>query len=90
MNRAAAVALLAAGGAAASPIKTAKDLNGKVIGVNGVRNISEIDTRTWVDKNGGNSSTVQFVELTFPEMAPAVLSGRVAAAELRDLFVTGT
>jgi NitT/TauT family transport system substrate-binding protein len=67
-----------------SPIKTASDLNGKIIGVNGLRNIAEIQTRAWIDKNGGNSSTVQFVEMTFAEAAPGILSGRVAAGEIEE------
>jgi NitT/TauT family transport system substrate-binding protein len=67
-----------------SPIKAPKDLNGTVFGINGLRNIAEIITRTWIDQNGGSSSTVQFVELNFPAMAPAVLSGRVAACELEE------
>lgn len=68
----------------AGPLKTASDLNGKIIGVNGLRNIAEIQTRAWMDKNGGNSATVQFIEMTFPELAPGVLSGRAAAGEVEE------
>ena len=67
-----------------SPIRTASDLNGKVIAVNGLRNIAEIQTRAWIDKNGGNSSTAQFIEMSFPELGPGVSSGRAAAAEIEE------
>lgn len=67
-----------------SPIKTAADLNGKVIAVNGLRTIAEIQTRAWMDKNGGTSSTAQFIEMTFPQIGPGVAAGRAAAGEIEE------
>jgi NitT/TauT family transport system substrate-binding protein len=67
-----------------SPIKTAADLNGKVIAVNGLRTIAEIQTRAWMDKNGGNSSTAQWIEMTFPEIGPGIAAGRAAAGEIEE------
>ena len=46
-----------------SPIKTAKDLNGKTVATNGLKNIGEFGPRAWIDKNGGDSSTVKFIEM---------------------------
>lgn len=62
-----------------SPIKTAKDLSGKTIGITGVKNITHIATMDWIDLNGGDSSTVKFIELKFSEMAAAVNAGRIDA-----------
>ena len=73
---------------AGSPIRTAADLAGKTIGINGLRNISEIYTRSWIDKNGGNSGTAQFTELSFAEMGAAVQSGRVACAAVEEPQLT--
>lgn len=67
-----------------SPIKTAKDLNGKIIGVNGLRNIGEITGRTWMDKHGGDSSTAKFVELTFADAGPSLVAGRVDAVSVEE------
>jgi NitT/TauT family transport system substrate-binding protein len=64
-----------------SPIQTGKDLNGKVLAVIGLNNIGQIGAKAWVDKNGGDSTTVKFLELPFPEMVPALISGRVDCAE---------
>ena len=50
-----------------SPIKTAKDLEGKTVAVNTLNNIVHLMALAWVDKNGGNSSKVKFVEIPFPE-----------------------
>lgn len=65
-----------------SPIVHAKDLRGKVVAVIGLNNIAHLATRLWIDKNGGDSSTVRFIELPFSEMSPAVIAGRVDAAAL--------
>ena len=64
------------------PIKSAKDLNGKTIAVNGLRNIADAGVRAWVDKNGGDSKTLIFTEMPFPQMPAAVSTGRIDAASI--------
>ncbi len=71
-----------------SPIKTAKDFNGKTFGCAGLGTIAEYQPRAWIDKYGGDSSTVKFVEMPFPEQIPAMNSGRVDAAYLVEPFIT--
>ena len=63
-----------------SPIRTARDLNGKTVAVNGLRNTPQLSTQAWIDANGGDSTTVKFTEISFFEMAGALTSGRVDAA----------
>lgn len=65
--------------AAASPIRTPRDLNGRTIAVNGLKNITQLAPMAWIDAAGGASETVRFVELSFPEMIPALDQGRVDA-----------
>jgi NitT/TauT family transport system substrate-binding protein len=60
-----------------SPIRSAKDLNGKIIAVIGLNNIADIAAREWIDKNGGDSKTVKSVELPFSTMKAAIEAGRV-------------
>jgi NitT/TauT family transport system substrate-binding protein len=67
-----------------SPIRTARDLNGKTVGANGLRNIGQMGPMIWIDKNGGDSSTVKFVEIPGDEMAPALVAGRLDAAFLPE------
>jgi NitT/TauT family transport system substrate-binding protein len=71
-----------------SPIKTAKDLNGKIFATNGLKNIGEFGPRAWIDKNGGDSSTVKFVEMPFPDMAGALTQGRIDAAVMAEPTMT--
>jgi NitT/TauT family transport system substrate-binding protein len=66
--------------AASSAYRTAKDLNGKTIAVSGLSTLTSLSARVWIDKNGGDSSTIRFVEVPLPQMGPDVLSGRIDAA----------
>ena len=50
-----------------SPIKNAKDLEGKTVAVNTLNNIVHLMAMAWVDKNGASSSKVKFVEVPFPQ-----------------------
>lgn len=69
-----------------SPLKTAADLAGKTIAVSGLNDLTYFATRGWIDKNGGNSATVKYVELPFPTMAAAVIEHRVDAAYIVEPF----
>jgi NitT/TauT family transport system substrate-binding protein len=64
------------------PIKSAKDLAGKVVAVNGLNNISSVSVQAWIDKNGGDWKNVKFAEMPFPQMPEAVRSGHVDAASI--------
>jgi NitT/TauT family transport system substrate-binding protein len=69
-----------------SPIKTAADLKGKTIAVSGLNDLTYFATRAWIDKNGGNSAAVKFLELPFPSEAAAVTTHRVDAAYMVEPF----
>jgi NitT/TauT family transport system substrate-binding protein len=63
-----------------SPIKFARDLNGKTIAIGSLDSVSQIATRAWIDQNGGDSKTVQFVAFTgLTATKAALVSGGVAA-----------
>ena len=63
-----------------SPIRSAKDLQGKKVAINTLRNINESAVRESVRKDGGDPDKVKFVELAFDQMPAALDSGRVDAA----------
>jgi NitT/TauT family transport system substrate-binding protein len=71
-----------------SPIKTPKDLAGHTVSVNNLKNILDTTIRSSVRKDGGDPSTVKFVELAFPDAPAAVLNGRVDAAGVVEPFLT--
>jgi ABC-type nitrate/sulfonate/bicarbonate transport system substrate-binding protein len=72
----------------ASPLHTAKDLTGKTIGVPALKTISEYAPRIWIDRNGGDSTTVKFLELPFGSMTDALAAGRIDAAWLTEPFIS--
>jgi NitT/TauT family transport system substrate-binding protein len=67
-----------------SPIKTAADLNGKLIAAGALNDIFTLAMKTWMDKNGGDSSTVHFVEIPISAMAEAIQKGRVVAGSSNE------
>jgi len=71
-----------------SPIAQARDLNGKVIAQSTLQGISENSTRAWIDANGGDATTVRFIEVPFPAMPAALESGRIDAAYLSEPFLS--
>ncbi len=71
-----------------SPIRSGKDLNGKTIATSALHDLLQIATAEWVDKNGGDSKTVKFIEMPSPEMAPALVRGTVDAATIPEPSLT--
>ncbi|MFJ9353129.1 ABC transporter substrate-binding protein [Streptomyces mirabilis] len=63
-----------------SSIKSAKELEGKKVAVNTLKNINETAVRESVRKAGGDPSKVKFVELAFDQMPAALDSGQIDAA----------
>lgn len=51
-----------------SPIKSVKDLEGKTIAVNTLRNILTITIQEMMDKQGANTKSVKWIEVPFPRM----------------------
>ena len=71
-----------------SAIHTAKDLEGKIVGVLSLEGPSKVGTSAWIDKNGGHVENVKFVEMSAPEMGEAVARGTIAAATVPEPFLT--
>lgn len=74
--------------AADSPIRSAKDLEGKTCATNTLRNIIHVAGLHWIDANGGDSSKVKWIELPFPQMEPALVNKQIDAFVAVEPFVT--
>jgi NitT/TauT family transport system substrate-binding protein len=72
-----------------SPLHTAKDFEGKTVGVNARRTLAELGLFAWMDKNGGDSSKVRTIEMLPTEMGPSVERGTVDAASVTEPALTG-
>jgi NitT/TauT family transport system substrate-binding protein len=64
-----------------------QDLNGKTVAVGALNSVAEIAPAVWIDKNGGDSSTVKFVEVPFGAMPAAIQAARVDAAWIAEPFI---
>lgn len=71
-----------------SPYKTAADLNGKTFGVNAVKAMPQLSAVTWMDKHGGDSKTLKFVEIPFPSLGAALAAHRIDAAIITEPYAT--
>lgn len=67
-----------------SPIRTGKDLDGKTIGSISLRALDQFSVMAWIDQNGGDSSTVKFVEIPTAEMPAALERGAIDAAQMAE------
>ena len=71
-----------------SPVKTAADLNGKVVAVNGLGDLTHLAVLLWLGSNGADVKSVKLLEVPFPAVGPALNQGRVDAALLVEPFTT--
>jgi NitT/TauT family transport system substrate-binding protein len=71
-----------------SPIQSAKELAGRTVSVNNLKNIGDTTVRASVRKAGGDPASIKFIELPFPDAPAAVTAGRVDAAWVVEPFLT--
>ncbi len=71
-----------------SGFKTAADLNGKTIAVTAIGDLLSTSTIAWINKNGGDASTVKLVEFPPAAQATALEAGRVQGATLAEPFLS--
>jgi NitT/TauT family transport system substrate-binding protein len=69
-------------------IKSPKDLVGKKVATNTLKNIVDTSVKTIVAKDGGDPSKVTFVELAFPDMAGALDKGNVDGIFVVEPFLS--
>ncbi len=70
--------------AANSKIRSAKDLNGATVAVGALNDIFSLAMRAWMDKNGGDSTTLKLVEIPISAIGDAIATGRVVAGSANE------
>jgi NitT/TauT family transport system substrate-binding protein len=68
--------------------KTGADLNGKTVAVTTLSGTLQLCAAAWIDKTGGDSKSVHFIELPNSEMVAALKAGRIDAAMLAEPSLT--
>lgn len=74
--------------AADSPIEGPEDLNGRSVAVNTLANIAEVTIRGSLENVGAEHADIDFVEMGFPDMIPALQDGRVDAIHVIEPFLS--
>jgi NitT/TauT family transport system substrate-binding protein len=72
------------------PIHSARDLNGKTIGILSLSGPTNAAVMAWIEQNGGDLSTVKFVELANAQMGASLKSGIIAAAAIAEPALSAT
>jgi NitT/TauT family transport system substrate-binding protein len=67
-----------------SPIQSGKDFAGKTLAVPSLNDLNQIAISSWIDKHGGDSSTVKFVEVPNSAAAVAVAEHRIDGAGIQQ------
>ena len=71
-----------------SPLKSGADLAHKTVALGALKDMTQFEMSTWIDKTGGDSKTVRLIELPYAEMPAALDQGRADAAVLIEPYIT--
>lgn len=71
-----------------SDIQGPADLDGRSVAINTLANIAEVTTRASIENAGGSHEDIEFVEIGFPDMIPALQDGQVDAIFEIEPFVS--
>jgi NitT/TauT family transport system substrate-binding protein len=70
-----------------STVASGKDLNGKTVACASLKDITALGISTWVDKTGGDSKTLQFVEVPMATSSAALEQHRIAAMVVSEPYL---
>lgn len=68
--------------------KTVADLNGKTIGIIGIKSLMQVAAMAWSDRHNGDAKSLKFVETPVPQMCSQLDGGRIDAAIMVEPFAT--
>lgn len=71
-----------------APIKSGRDLDGKILGTIALADFNAIATLAWVDRTGGDSKTVKLLEIPGSAMLAALEDRRIDAAVANEPIVS--
>jgi NitT/TauT family transport system substrate-binding protein len=60
-----------------APYRTGRDFTGKTFAASSIGDLKSLIIRAWVDKTGGDSKSIKFVEIPAAAEVPALQSGRI-------------
>lgn len=70
-----------------SPITSLADANGKTVASSALRSFDQMATQALIDKRGGNSASLKFIELPYATMLAALEQGRADIVAITNPFL---
>src|ERR1019366_2810398 len=70
------------------PVRVARDLEGKTVGIAAVGSLSDLAVRAWLDTNGADLAKIKFVEAPPPSLPGLLLRGTLGAAFITDVIMS--
>ena len=67
-----------------SPIRTGKDMDGKIMGINSLNDIGRVALDAWMMKTGGDPKTLRYIELPMSASPPALAQHRIDAGQMTN------
>ncbi|MGH7756435.1 MAG: ABC transporter substrate-binding protein, partial [Vulcanimicrobiaceae bacterium] len=74
--------------AKSSSIANAKELDGKTIAVNALGDLTQMSAAAWIDQNGGDATSVRFIEMPPSQIGAALARGTIAAGVVPEPALT--
>jgi NitT/TauT family transport system substrate-binding protein len=71
-----------------SRVRAARDLNGKRVAVTTLSSLLHTSVRNWIDRSGGDSTSVSYLEIPLPEQVAALQRGRIDAVASVEPWIT--
>jgi NitT/TauT family transport system substrate-binding protein len=71
-----------------STIRSAKDLNGKVVAAPSLEGPAKVSAAKWLDDHGADLSSIKFIEMPVATMAAALQNGTIAAGMVSEPALT--
>lgn len=70
-----------------STITSGKDFNGKIVASAALRDMASLAISAWVDQRGGDSKTLQFIEIPMSAAGVALAEHRIVAASVTEPYL---
>jgi NitT/TauT family transport system substrate-binding protein len=67
-----------------SPLRTARELEGKTVSVSGIKDITHLAVVTYLLKNGADPQKVNIIEMPFSQVSAALKRGAIAAGIISE------
>jgi NitT/TauT family transport system substrate-binding protein len=74
--------------AARSPLHSAKDLDGKIVATQALKDLNWVSAESWLSRNGADAESVKFIEVPQTSVCSVLTAGRADAGIVSEPYLT--